>query len=194
MGHRSRLLTLLTLVCLSFALGGEPLRVLFVGDSMVEAVFRPSGKLCKERSYRCEFLFKRGLRTDAWTSGGYALELLFKLVTLRPDAVVVSSGTNDLYADESNERVYEDFRRLVTLIKSVGRRLRIRPKVIVVAPPIPNDRGLNEFLAERLGREEGVWVMQSKVYRFELWDGVHPTAESSKVWAEEIIRLVDRIR
>jgi len=169
--------------------------ILFVGDSMVEAIFKPSKTLCKKKRYHCDYLFKRGLKTDVWTkSGWYGINLILKIVENRPDIIVISSGTNDIYAKESKEQIYRDFRRTIKLIRNVSRNIKINPKIIIVAPPIPNDKNVNEYLKRKFRREKNVYVMQSKYYRFKLWDGIHPTSKSSSIWATKILKMIDRIK
>jgi len=170
-------------------------KILFVGDSMVEAIYKPSKSICKRKRYKCDYIFKRGLRTDAWTrSGWYGVNLILKISENKPDIVVISSGTNDIYAKESKEQIYRDFLATIRLIRDVSKNVNINPKIIIVAPPIPNDKNLNEYLKKKFRRYKNVYVMQSKYYRFKLWDGIHPTAKSSSIWANKIIKMIDRIK
>ncbi len=169
-------------------------KILFVGDSMVEAIFKPSKYLCQKKKYKCDFIFKRGLRTDVWTrSGWYGVSLILKIAENRPDIVVISSGTNDIYAKESKEQIYRDFKDTIRLIRNVSKNININPKIVIVAPPIPNDRNLNEYLKKKFKNEKNIYVMQSKHYHFKLWDGIHPTAKSSSIWANKILRMIDKI-
>jgi len=168
--------------------------ILFVGDSMVEAIFKPSKYLCKKKKYRCDYLFKRGLRTDVWTKNGwYGINLILKIVENRPDIIVISSGTNDIYAKESKRQIYKDFRDTIKLIRKVSKNIKINPKIVIVAPPIPNDKNLNEYLKKKFQHEKNIYVMQSKYYHFKLWDGIHPTAKSSSIWANKILKMIDKI-
>jgi len=170
-------------------------RILFVGDSMVEAIYKPSKSICKKKRYKCDYIFKRGLRTDAWTrSRWYGVNLILKIAENKPDIIVISSGTNDIYARESKEQIYRDFKATIRLIRKVSRNVNINPKIIIVAPPIPNDKHVNEYLKRKFRGYKNVYVMQSKYYRFKLWDGIHPTAKSSSIWANKIIKMIDRIK
>ena len=171
-----------------------PVRVMFVGDSMVEAVKSHSATLCEQKGFKCKFLFKRGLRTDAWSRNIFwGAELVMSIKSFKPDVIVLSSGTNDIYNNESPEEIYRDFVSLIELIRQVSQRYNHHsPIILIVSPPIPNDRNLNKVLENNFSYVEDVYVMDSKSLQLKLRDGIHPDVNSSKVWASKIVDLIDK--
>ncbi len=169
-------------------------RILFVGDSMVEAIEKPSKNICKEKKLNCDYLFKRGLRTDAWIhSGWYGVSLILKIAEFKPNIIVISSGTNDIYNRETPFQIYRDFTELISLINNVSKNVNISPKIVIVAPPIPNDKNLNRVLKERFSNMKNIFVIQSKNFHLKLWDGIHPNVNSSKIWAKKIISFIEKV-
>ncbi len=169
-------------------------RILFVGDSMVEAIKRPSKNICNKKRYECDYLFKRGLRTDAWTyNGWYGVSLILKIAEFKPNIIVISSGTNDIYNRETPYQIYKDFTKLINLINNVSENVNISPKIIIVAPPIPNDKNLNRVLKKRFSNMKNIFVIQSKKFHLKLWDGIHPNIDSSKIWAQKIISFIEKV-
>ena len=148
--------------------------ILFIGDSMIEAIKPVAQRLCKENAKSCIFLYKRGLRTEKWLKGKYKKELL-SVLKLDIDKVVISTGTNDLVIGESNSQIYKEIVRLIYLIY----RTRRVESFIVVAPPIPKDNSLNEYLYNHLIRYK-IKVIKSKDYNLRLYDGIHPTPRESR--------------
>ncbi|RUM59537.1 MAG: hypothetical protein DSY66_06000 [Persephonella sp.] len=172
----------------------DSIKILFVGDSMVEAIERPSKNICHSRKLKCDYIFKRGLRTDAWTrSDWYSISLILKISEFRPDIVVISSGTNDIYNRETPYQIYKDFIDVINLIREVSYTENINPKIVIVAPPIPNDKNLNRFLEERFKNKKNIFVIQSKYFHLKLADGIHPDVNSSKIWAKKIINFVEKL-
>jgi len=170
------------------------IKILFVGDSMVEAIEKPSKNICQIKKFRCDYIFKRGLRTDAWTrSDWYSISLILKISEFRPDIIVISSGTNDIYNRETPYQIYKDFIDVINLIREVSYTENINPKIVIVAPPIPNDKNLNRFLEEKFKNQKNIFVIQSKYFHLKLADGIHPNINSSKVWAKKIINFVEKI-
>ncbi|RUM57312.1 MAG: hypothetical protein DSY60_05040 [Persephonella sp.] len=169
-------------------------RILFVGDSMVEAIKGPSRNICNEKRFECDYLFKRGLRTDAWIHNGwYSVSLILKIADFKPNIIVISSGTNDIYNRETPNQIYKDFMNIVRLIDDVSKNIDISPKIVIVAPPIPNDKNLNRVLKERFSNMKNIFVIQSKNLHLKLWDGIHPNANSSKIWAKKIINFIEKV-
>ena len=169
-------------------------KILFVGDSMVEAIKKPSKSICSQKKFRCEYLFRRGLRTDAWTyNGWYGVSLILKISEFKPDIIVISSGTNDIYNKETPYQIYKDFIKVIKLIDNVSKNVKINPKIVIVAPPIPNDKNLNTVLKKKFANKKNIYVMQSKKFHLKLWDGIHPNGESSKIWAKKIINFIEEI-
>ncbi len=169
-------------------------RILFVGDSMVEAIKRPSRNICNEKRFECDYLFKRGLRTDAWIyNGWYSVSLILKIADFKPNIIVISSGTNDIYNRETPNQIYRDFKNVIRLITNVSKNINISPKIVIVAPPIPNDKNLNRVLKERFSNMKNIFVIQSKNFHLKLWDGIHPNANSSKIWAKKIINFIEKV-
>ncbi|WP_297456965.1 SGNH/GDSL hydrolase family protein [Persephonella sp.] len=166
----------------------KKLSILFVGDSMVEAIKNPSKKLCIQKGIKCAYVFKRGLRTEKWTEDElYKENLLFSLHIHKPDIVVISTGTNDIYNKESNEKIYIELVQLINFIKKVSRHYHKQPQIVLVAPPIPNDNNLNEYLVRKFS-SRNIKLILSKYYDFSLWDGVHPDIKSSEIWAKIILK------
>ena len=175
-------------------LKSDTFRILFVGDSMVEAIKRPSINICNEKKFECDYLFKRGLRTDAWIHNGwYSISLILKIADFKPDIIVISSGTNDIYNKETPQQIYRDFMNMVKLIDNVSKNIDISPKIVIVAPPIPNDKNLNKVLKEKFSNMRNVYVIQSKKFHLQLWDGIHPNANSSEIWANKIINFIEKV-
>ncbi len=172
----------------------QGLRILFVGDSMVEAIFHPSKEMCKKENIICGYVFKRGLRTDVWTKNGwYGINLILKMDEIKPNIVVISSGTNDIYNKETPEEIYRDFKKMIRLIKDVSKGIGINPKIVIVAPPIPNDKNLNQYLERKFKGKKNIYVIRSKYFRLKLWDGIHPNRNSSKIWTKKIFKIIDYI-
>ncbi len=166
----------------------KKLSILFVGDSMIEAIKKPSQEICIQKGFECAYAFKRGLRTEKWVEDElYKGNLMFFLLTKKPDIVVISTGTNDIYNKESNEKIYIELIHLINFIKEVSRHYNKPPKIVLVAPPIPNDNNLNEYLVKKFS-SKNIELILSKYYDFSLWDGVHPDRKSSKTWAQIILR------
>ncbi len=156
---------------------------------MIEAILKPSQHMCNSMNYRCSFVFKRGLRTDKWLSDYWAIDLLVNMVILKPNVIVISSGTNDIYAKENKYQVVDDFIRLSYMIKSISKDLNLNPYIIIVAPPIPRDRGVNRELELSFG-SKCIHVLKSKDLHLKLRDGIHPDSESSKEWARVLFNII----
>ena len=166
----------------------KKLSILFVGDSMVEAIKKPSQEICMQKGFECAYAFKRGLRTEKWFEDElYKGNLMFFLLTQKPDIVVISTGTNDIYNKESNERIYIELKQVINFIKKIASHYKKQPEFVIVAPPIPNDNNLNEYLMEKFS-QQNIKIIMSKYYDFSLRDGVHPDAESNKLWAKIILK------
>ena len=159
--------------------------ILFLGDSMIEAIKPSAFKICKEEGKRCIFLYKRGLRTEKWLKGKYKRRLENVLSYNKIDKVVISTGTNDIVVGENSKRIYEEILSIISLI----RLYKKKAKITVVAPPVPWDKGLNVYLYEHLKLYK-IHVIKSKYYNLRLYDNVHPTPKESKRWMKKIWEML----
>lgn len=161
----------------SFALGKT---VLVIGDSMAEAIDRPIIKILKNNDIECKVHFKRGTRVDYWIKN----KDLFLNEASRPDIVLISLGTNDLVAKKTNTKIITELETLIGIITSLGID---KKNVLVIAPPIEDDKGLNNDLSEHFGKQA---FLSKEINLTFSKDKIHPTMQSNVVWAASIVDYI----
>lgn len=169
---------LLTLLLINSFLWSK--NVLVVGDSMVEAIYKPIGKMFKLNDINCSFEFKRGTRLDYWIKN----PVLANYERNKPDLVIISLGTNDLVSKKTNTRIINEFESLISIFENMGVP---RKNILIVATPIVNDNNLNNELKSHFNTQ----VFDSKEMNLVFSkDGIHPTMESDLVWAASIFDYI----
>ena len=156
--------------------------VFLFGDSMAEALAKSLEKNFSQTSHSYAYMFKRGTTIDYWIHNP---ELFVSLHTRKPDFVIISLSTNDLVAKKTNDEIIAGFEVLIGYLQKMGIS---REKVLVVAPPIPNDKDLNFALYEQYGR----LAFLSKNMGLELKkDKIHPTIDADIVWSYAVFTVVN---
>lgn len=151
--------------------------VLVIGDSMVEAINKPIMKIFKNNNIECKIHFKRGTRVDYWIEN----KNLFLDESIKPDVALISLGTNDLIAKKTNKKIITELETLMEIITSAGVE---RENILIVAPPIYDDKGLNDDLLTHFGKQA---FLSKEINLSFAKDNIHPTMPSNVVWAASIV-------
>ncbi|WP_218892054.1 SGNH/GDSL hydrolase family protein [Granulicella arctica] len=190
---------------------GQPLRLLFVGDSSAAGVGVEEQRFALAPQVASKLAALRGsavrwqliAKTGATTAS--AMELLDRTPAQQSDVLVFSLGTNDVTRQRSPENFLRDYRRLVhRLQKETGAKSVVisglPPLHILPAAPQPLRWYLGQY-ARRLDRDLRRWVASSPTFGFVClqWaaapehmaiDRYHPGAGQYLSWAQRIAECV----
>lgn len=148
-------------------------RILMVGESMIEGLMFPFKKYAAHNNHKLLTKIWYGSRFMDWAKN----DTLKKVIAAyKPTYIIISIGSNELFVRNIEERD--------TFVKSIVNQLGDH-KFIWVGPPIPkNDYGISKLLTDNVG-EDRYFVSKYMSFKRKK-DGVHPKAESSRVWADSI--------
>ncbi len=151
---------------------------------MAEAIDKPLERLLIQSNNTYFILFKRGTTVKYWHNEPNLVNFL----TLRkPDYMVISLGTNDLFVPKKNSDIIGDLDLLIRYAVSMGVE---KNKILIIATPLQNDNGLNVELRNHFGNS----VFPSQQLQLVLKaDGIHPTPASNEQWSKAIMSYLEQL-
>jgi hypothetical protein len=149
------------------------LRILHVGDSMVPLVANYLRPVVEQRGGKYYVISKISSSTSTWASQRLLHEATYDY---DPDLILISLGSNELFAPPSPEQV-RDVRQLV-------KHTRGRPCLWIAPPAWKRDRGFLDLLRANLGHCRYFDSTQLDLPRME--DGRHPSWTGGYRWATAV--------
>jgi hypothetical protein len=148
-------------------------RILMVGESMIEGLMFPFIKYAHYNHHNLQAKIWYGSTTIAWSQNDTLKKIIEKA---KPTFIIVSIASNELYA--KNISVREPY------VKKILKQLD-GYNYVWIGPPNPStDYGINDIIERNTGQDR---FFMSKYMSFDrIQDGVHPTRESSRKWADSI--------
>jgi hypothetical protein len=149
------------------------MKVLQIGDSMGEGTEPRLRSVFKDLAAH----WKRGTMTSYWAP------LVASLVkTEKPDFIIVLLGTNDANNKRSQAGIAASVRAIVDAIGSVPYLWAGPP----ASPKVPNLAATVETIRGVVGNH----FFDTRTLSLKFYDGVHPTPNSFKVWADKVSEQV----
>lgn len=164
--------------------------VLFIGDSLADGLKHPIGKYFRSKGVPFTAVTKESQCIDSFTKGAMSGQFRAEL-SKRPEVVIVSLGTNDMYAPSRKHAEYAQAQlmKLHEMIQSVG------ASMFTIGPPnMPEKNTLGVTKNTQIYR-----ILMTVSPRFfesrdiELprqSDGIHPL--KYQPWADQIIPWLQR--
>lgn len=150
--------------------------ILFAGDSMVEGLFPRLAAYCEESGHDLYAVIWYSSGTELWAN----TKLLSKYIAdLKPTYIIVSLGGNELFIKDVKEKRTD-------CIKSILKEIGNRPYLWIGPPNWKPDTGINDLLESLT--DEGCFFLSNGMKFQRKKDGAHPTAASSAVWMDSIVR------
>ena len=148
-------------------------RVLHVGDSMVPLVANYLKPIVERRGGKYHIISKVSSSTSTWASQRLLHEATYDY---DPDLILISLGSNELFAPPSPEQV-RDVRQLVE-------HTRGRPCLWIAPPAWKKDRGFLELLRANLGHCR--YFDSTRLDLPRMKDGRHPSWAGGHRWATAV--------
>lgn len=164
--------------------------VLFIGDSLADGLKHPIGRYFRSKGMSFRSVTKDSQCIDSFTKGPMSGEFRSEL-SRRPEVVIVSLGTNDMYAPSRKHTEYAQAQllKLYEMIQSVG------ASMFTIGPPsMPEKNTLGVTKNTQIYR-----ILMTVSPRFfesreidlpRQSDGIHPL--KYQPWADRIIPWLQR--
>ena len=157
------------------AIDDTPHRIAMIGDSMVHNLLPVVADYCHQNGHTLGAAIWWGSTTTGWASSPKLSEVLY---THRPTMVLMVLGSSEVFGEGVEPMVEKAVARIR---KRLGDR-----KLLWIGPPnwCP-DTGVNNALARALG--PGHYFRSAELELERETDGIHPTPQAGRVWAEHIV-------
>ncbi len=153
--------------------------ILFIGDSMLEGLAPRLAAYCDKSGHTLVEVIWYSSSTLCWGESARLTELINKF---HPDYIFVCLGANELYVPDIKRARRPYLKRMLAEIDSI-------PYVWIGPPNWDKDTGINELLAQELGR--GCFYLSANDEFERSRDGAHPTRESAQHWMDRVIKWMD---
>ena len=153
--------------------------ILFIGDSMLEGLAPRLAAYCDVSGHTLVEVIWYSSSTLYWGESARLTELINKF---HPDYIFVCLGANELYVPDIKRARRPYVRKILAEIGNI-------PYVWIGPPNWDEDTGINDLLAQELGR--GCFYLSANDEFERSRDGAHPTRASAQKWMDRVIKWMD---
>ena len=153
--------------------------LLFIGDSMLEGLAPRLAAYCDVSGHTLVEVIWYSSSTLYWGESARLTELINKF---HPDYIFVCLGANELYVPDIKRARRPYVRKILAEIGNI-------PYVWIGPPNWDEDTGINDLLAQELGR--GCFYLSANDEFERSRDGAHPTRASAQKWMDRVIKWMD---
>jgi len=152
--------------------------ILFIGDSMLEGLAPRLAAYCDKNGHTLVEVIWYSSSTLCWGETARLTELINKY---HPDYIFVCLGANELYVPDIKTARKPFLKKMLAEIGDI-------PYVWIGPPNWDKDTGINDMLAENLGR--GCFYLSANDKFERSRDGAHPTRESAHRWMDRVVKWI----
>ena len=154
-------------------------RVLFVGDSELDGLFKPAHEYCLANGHKLvSTVIWYGSHTRHWAITD---TLDYYINKVKPTVVLMALGLNEIFAFDLERR-----RKYIRIIKSKFEKYNVKYFYIGPASWV-KDNGITSVMEQELSPN----FFPSHIYDYErMKDKRHPSFAASKVWFDSIARKI----
>ena len=152
--------------------------ILFIGDSMLEGLAPRLAKYCDKNGHTLVEVIWYSSSTLCWGETARLTELINKH---HPNYIFVCLGANELYVPDIKSARKPFLKKMLAEIGDI-------PYVWIGPPNWDEDTGINDMLAENLGK--GCFYLSANDHFERSRDGAHPTRESAHEWMDRVVKWI----
>ncbi len=153
--------------------------ILFIGDSMLEGLAPRLAAYCDVSGHTLVEVIWYSSSTLCWGESARLTELINKY---QPNYIFVCLGANELYVPDIKRARRPYLKKMLAEIGDI-------PYVWIGPPNWDEDTGINDLLAQELGR--GCFYLSANDKFERSRDGAHPTRASAQEWMDRVIKWMD---
>ena len=156
-------------------------RILFVGDSMLEELSRRLDDYVVANGYTMQTVIWYGSTTEKW---GMTQTLRHLIDEYKPSYLWICLGGNELFVRDLEERD--------AYIKMLMAQMGDLPFVWIGPPCWKKDTGINDLIRRNVG--EGLFFDSSRLQLKRKADGRHPSHEAAAQWGDQVAQWMESHR
>lgn len=154
--------------------------ILLIGDSMVECLFPRIAAYTKKNGHKLYAVIWYSSTTEIY---GTRTTLKNYIKKYKPDYILFSLGGNELFIRNIRENRQKYVDELISQMGNI-------PFIWIGPPNWKHDTGINDMISESVPAGCFYLSYSSDQHYDRKKDGAHPTAGSSKLWADRICKWI----